>query len=67
MSAKEFEEKCKQPVAIITAVSMLAMVLVNGISMFAFFTKLNTMFNPHQVLAQVKHKKLFKSSSIRPK
>ena len=54
MTAKDYEEACKQPLAIATAVSMVAMILIHAIGMFAWFTKLNTMFNPSRVRADVR-------------
>ncbi|CAF4317526.1 unnamed protein product, partial [Rotaria sordida] len=58
LSAKEFEEYCKQPVAITNAVSMIVMVPVNIVVMFAFFTKLDKMFNPNRLAAKARHKML---------
>ncbi len=52
MSAKDFEEACQQPVIIMTAATMLAMLPINAVGMFALFTKMNQMFNPHQLAAQ---------------
>ena len=49
MTAKAFEEACKQPIIIVTTVSMVAMLPINAIGMFAIFTKLNKMFNPQHV------------------
>ncbi|CAF3971174.1 unnamed protein product, partial [Rotaria sordida] len=56
LAAKEFEEYCKQPVAIVTALSMVVMISVNIIVMFAFFTKLDKMFNPSRLAAKARHK-----------
>ncbi|CAF4426648.1 unnamed protein product [Rotaria sp. Silwood2] len=56
LSAKEFEEYCKQPVAIGTAVSMIVMVPVNIIGMFTVFTKLDKMFNPNRLAVKARHK-----------
>jgi hypothetical protein len=52
MSAKDFEKACQRPVIIMTAVTMLAMLPINAVGMFALFTKMNQMFNPHQIAAQ---------------
>jgi hypothetical protein len=52
ISPKDFEEACKQPVIIGTVVSLAAMLPVNFIAMYAFFTKLEKRFNPHRILAK---------------
>jgi len=51
LSAEDFVEDCKEPVAIGTLVSMLAMLPIHIIGMYAFFLKLDKMFNPHRILA----------------
>lgn len=56
ISAKRFEEECKQPIAIATATSMLVMAVVKIISMFALFTKLNKAFNPSHISARLRQK-----------
>ncbi len=43
MTAKDFEDACQQSVRIGTMVSMLAM--------YAWFLKVDRMFNPHRLLA----------------
>jgi hypothetical protein len=60
MSPKDFEDACKQPVIIGTVVSLMAMVPVNFIGMFAMFSKLEKMFNPHRLMAIQRQKKLFR-------
>ncbi len=57
ISAKRFEEECKQPIAIATAVSMLVMVPVNILGMFALFTRLDNIFNPNRIAAKVRQRK----------
>ncbi len=52
MSPKDFEKACQRPVIIMTAVTMLAMLPINAVGMFALFTKMNQMFNPHQLAVQ---------------
>ena len=54
MSPKDFEEQCRQPVAIINAVSMLVMIPVHIIGMFAIFTTLEKMFSPSHIAANVR-------------
>lgn len=57
ISPMEFEEQCKQPVAITTAVTMGVMAVVNFIGMFTMFTKLEKMFNPARIAAKVRQQK----------
>ncbi|CAF1460585.1 unnamed protein product [Rotaria sordida] len=52
LSAKDFEEYCKQPVAMTTVATMLVMGVVQFIGMFAFFTKLDKIFNPNRLAAK---------------
>ncbi len=57
MSAKDFENACKQPVIIGTVVSLAAMLPVNVIGMYALFTKLEKTFNPDRIMANQRFKK----------
>ena len=57
VSMKDFEEQCKQPIAITTtAVTMMFMGVVNAISMYAFFLKLEKMYNPSRIAADLRRK-----------
>jgi len=56
MSAEDFVEDCKQSVALGTLISMLAMIPIHVIGMFAFFLKLDKIFNPHRILADQRRK-----------
>ncbi len=47
MTAKDFEDACQQPVLIGTVVSMLAMLPINMLAMYAWFLKMDRIFNPH--------------------
>ena len=49
MTPHDFEQACKQPIIIMTTVSMVAMLPINAVGMFAIFTKLNKMFNPQHI------------------
>jgi len=51
------EEACKQPVAIMTAVSFVIMLPINMGCMFMIFTHLNKIFNPNNIRANVRHAK----------
>lgn len=57
ISAQDFEEQCKQTVAIMNAATMGVMAVVNTLGMFVMFTKLETMFNPTRIAATVRRKK----------
>jgi hypothetical protein len=57
LTPKELEEQCKQPVAIASGVSMLVMVQVHLIGMFAFFTKLDKVLNPKRIATSVRQRK----------
>ena len=57
VTPKDFEEQCRQPVAIGTALSMLVMFPIHGVAMFALFTKLNKMFNPSYLAAEARRQK----------
>ncbi len=57
ITPKDFEEQCKQPIVIMTAVSMLIMIPVNILGMFAFFTRLEKMFNPNRIAATIRQRK----------
>ena len=48
MSASQYEEACKQPVAITTAISLIMMIPVHFISMFMTWTRIDNLFNPHR-------------------
>ncbi len=61
MTPQDFENACRQPVIIGTVVSMVAMLPLNFIGMFAMLSKLEKMFNPNRLKAiqrQQRHLKL---------
>ena len=60
LMSKAFIDTCRQPVAIATAVSMLAMFPVNAIGMFTLFTKMEEMFNPKRIMAEQRHEAFLK-------
>jgi hypothetical protein len=51
MTPQDFENACRQPVIIGTVVSMVAMLPLNFIGMFAMLSKLEKMFNPNRLKA----------------
>ncbi|CAF1521666.1 unnamed protein product, partial [Adineta ricciae] len=57
---KDFEDICLQPIAILTAAFFAAMVPIQGLALFAAFTKLANTFNPSKINAQTRHKQRMK-------
>jgi hypothetical protein len=51
ISSQDYEGACKQPVAIMTVVSMVVMIPIKFMAMFALFTKLDGSFNPERIRA----------------
>ena len=58
LSDKDLEEQCRQPVAIANAVLMIALLPVHVLGMFAVFTKLEKMFNPTRIVANIREQNL---------
>ena len=54
ISSQGYEEACKIPVAVATAVFMAFMLPVKIISMFTLFTKMDKMFNPNRIHAKLR-------------
>ncbi|CAF1424371.1 unnamed protein product [Adineta steineri] len=52
MYPQDFINACKQPVAIMSAVTMAAMVPIQALVMYAAFTKFSNIFNPLKKKAQ---------------
>ncbi|CAF2044880.1 unnamed protein product [Rotaria magnacalcarata] len=52
---KDFEDICRNPVAVFNAIGHLAMLLVHIISMFAFYTYLAKTFNPNITAQRVRY------------
>lgn len=65
LTAIEFVERCKQSVAIMSAVSMLAMLPIHVTCMFALFTKLEKMFNPNRLAVKARQRKMIHIRTIR--
>ena len=57
MTPRDFQEACKQPVIIMTTVSMVAMFPIHALGMFAIFIKLNKMFNPQYIQADLRRRR----------
>lgn len=62
LTPKEMEEACQQPPAVTTAVTMIVAAVANALSMFAMFTKMESMFNPQKILAEHRKNLLTKRS-----
>ncbi len=63
MTPQDFENAYRQPVAIFTIASMIFMVPVNMIAMYALFIKLDMLFNPHRILANQRTQRFIKRIS----
>ena len=56
MSLKNLEERCKDAVAIGTVISVVAMVPIHIIGMYALFIKIEKAFNPSRLQAKQRQK-----------
>ena len=65
ISPKEHEEQRKEPVAITTAATMAVTVILHLVAMFSLFTKLDKMFHPYRLAAQLRQERFFKRVSPR--
>ncbi|CAF0809855.1 unnamed protein product [Adineta steineri] len=61
----DFINTCAQPVAIMSAVMMAAMVPIQALVMYAAFTKFSNMFNPLHKKAQLRHAQRMRNINIR--
>jgi hypothetical protein len=52
MTAQDYENACKETVVVGTVISMVAMLPINMLAMYALFTKMDQMFNPQRLLAE---------------
>ncbi|CAF1122378.1 unnamed protein product [Adineta steineri] len=57
----DFESACKQPVAIMSAVTMVAFMPVHALAMYAAFTKFSNMFKPSNTAAKARHQQRMKN------
>ncbi|UJR14633.1 hypothetical protein I4U23_001627 [Adineta vaga] len=60
MYPKDFEEACKQPVAIMNAILLAVMMPAQAIAMYAAFSKLENVFNPSRIKARTRHNQRMK-------
>ena len=56
MSVKDFEQNCKDSVAIGTMLNMLVMIPIHIVGMYSLFIKIDKIFNPHRLMAEQRHK-----------
>ncbi|CAF3953076.1 unnamed protein product [Adineta steineri] len=64
MYPQDFINVCAQPVAIMSAVMMGAMVPIQALVMYAAFTKFHNMFNPLKKKAQLRHAQRLRNINI---
>ncbi|CAF1102277.1 unnamed protein product [Adineta steineri] len=57
----DFENACKQPVAIMSAVMMVAFMPIHTLAMYAAFTKFSNMFKPSNTAAKARHQQRMKN------
>ncbi|CAF1339917.1 unnamed protein product [Adineta steineri] len=57
----DFENACKQPVAIMSAITMIAFMPVHALAMYAAFTKFTNMFKPSNTAAKARHQQRMKN------
>ncbi|CAF1566992.1 unnamed protein product, partial [Adineta steineri] len=57
----DFENACKQPVAIMSAVTMIAFMPLQALAMYAAFTKFTNMFKPTNIAAKARHQQRMKN------
>jgi hypothetical protein len=56
MTAKDYKDACRNPVAATNAAMFAALLPIHAIAMYAFLTKFSTAFNPNQLKANVRQK-----------
>lgn len=64
ISAKDYEEQCVQPVALMNTITHLAMFPAHALSMFMLFTKMNSMFNPNQQKINARQKEFLRRLNV---
>ncbi|CAF1100324.1 unnamed protein product [Adineta steineri] len=52
----DFENACKQPVAIMSAITIVFFMPVHALAMYAAFTKFTNMYKPSNIAAKTRHK-----------
>ncbi len=56
LSPEDFVKDCQESVAMGTLISMLVILPIHVIGMYAFFLKMEKIFNPHRILANQRRK-----------
>ncbi|UJR07101.1 hypothetical protein I4U23_011389 [Adineta vaga] len=56
MYPKDFEEACKQPIAIMTSLIFVVLIPGHALAMYVIFTKLENIFNPSRIQTKKRHK-----------
>ncbi|CAF0814037.1 unnamed protein product [Adineta steineri] len=57
----DFENACKQPVAIMSAITMIVFMPIQALAMYAAFTKFTNMFKPTNIAAKARHQQRMKN------
>ncbi|CAF0745459.1 unnamed protein product [Adineta ricciae] len=57
---KDFEELCREPIALMTSIMFIVLMPAHGVAMYALFVKLNNSFNPSKIQAKTRHKQRMK-------
>ncbi|CAF1108271.1 unnamed protein product [Adineta steineri] len=57
----DFENACKQPVAIMSAIMMIAFMPIHTLAMYAAFTKFSNTFKPSNTAAKTRHQQRMKN------
>ncbi|UJR29667.1 hypothetical protein I4U23_017215 [Adineta vaga] len=60
MSPKDFEEACKQPIALMTSILFIILMPIHTLVVYAAFIEFSNMFNPANLNAKKRHKKRMK-------
>ncbi|CAF1477730.1 unnamed protein product [Adineta ricciae] len=60
ISPKDFEEYCRQSIALMTSLILIALMPVHGLAMYGLFTKLDNTFNPSRIRTKQRHKQRMK-------
>ncbi|CAF0736613.1 unnamed protein product [Adineta steineri] len=58
---EDFENACKQPIAIMSAVMMIAFMPIHTLVMYSAFTKFSNMHKPSNIAAKIRHQQRMKN------
>ena len=66
ITAKDFENACKQPLILGLVLSNMSILVIKMIGMYALFTKINLLFNPNRIHAETRHQQFAKRANKKP-